>query len=117
MKNATICYLMKDGKVALSLKKIRCGKGFLNGYGGKVKDGETPEIAAARELFEEAGVTVDPANPADLQKVAVIDFFDGDKPVFRCHVFFAKKWKGEPVESDEMTLPEWFAMDSVPYDR
>lgn len=108
---------MKDGKVALSLKKISFGKGFLNGYGGKVKDGETPEIAAVRELFEEAGVTVDSANPADLQKAAVIDFFDGDKPVFKCHVFFATSWNGDPVESDEMTLPEWFAVDSVPYDR
>jgi hypothetical protein len=36
MKIATICFLMKGDTVALSMKKKSFGKGFLNGYGGKV---------------------------------------------------------------------------------
>lgn len=114
MKLATICFLIKDDKVALALKKKSFGKGFLNGYGGKVKEGETPESAAARELYEECGVT---ANSTDLEKVAIIDFFDADKQIFECHVFFATAWQGNPVESDEMASPEWFNRASVPYDR
>ena len=114
MKVATICFLVKDNEVALSLKKINFGKGFLNGYGGKVKEGETPEIAAVRELSEECGVT---ANISNLEKVAIIDFFDGEKQLFECHVFFVTEWEGDPVESDEMALPEWFNRESIPYER
>ena len=114
MKLATICFLVKDGKVALSMKKKSFGKGFLNGYGGKVQEGETPEQGAIRELSEECGITV---SSTDLEKVAVIDFFDGEKPVFKCHVFFVVSWQGNPIESDEMSLPEWFDRESVPYDK
>lgn len=114
MKIATICFLMRGDTIALALKKKSFGKGFLNGYGGKVQENETPEMAAVRELAEEGGVTVAPAN---LEKVAVIDFFDGENPLFKCHVFFVTAWHGDLVESDEMALPEWFSLKSIPYDR
>jgi 8-oxo-dGTP pyrophosphatase MutT (NUDIX family) len=114
MKQATICFLIRGDTVALSLKKRGFGKDFLNGYGGKVQEGETPEGAAIRELAEECGIGVVPEN---LNKVAVIDFFDGEKPVFECHVFFVTTWHGDPVESEEMATPEWFKVESMPYDR
>ena len=114
MKQGTICFLVKGNAVALSLKKRGFGKDFLNGYGGKVKDNETPEEAAIRELSEECGVTVKPEN---LNKVAMIDFYDGGKPVFGCHVFLVTAWQGEPAESEEMVFPEWFKIDSMPYER
>lgn len=113
MKITTLCFLTKDDKVLLSLKKRGFGKGFLNGYGGKVQENETSELAAIRELSEEAGVDAD--NSA-LEKIAIIDFFDGENQIFECHVFFVKSWQGNPTESEEMAAPEWFDRESVPYD-
>ena len=113
MKITTLCFLTKDDKVLLSLKKRSFGKGFLNGYGGKIQENETPELAVIRELSEEAGIKV---GENDLEKVAVIDFFDGDIQIFECHVFFVKDWIGNPIESEEMAAPEWFARESAPYD-
>ena len=114
MKLTTLCFLTKNDKVLLSLKKRSFGKGFLNGYGGKVQEDETPELAVARELSEEARVKV---NQHDLEKVAIIDFFDGDNQIFECHVFFAKAWQGNPAESEEMAAPKWFSRKSAPYEQ
>lgn len=114
MKLTTLCFLIKDDKVLLSEKKKGFGAGFLNGYGGKVKEDETPELAICRELVEEAGVVVEQDN---LEKVAVIDFFDGDTYIFECYVYFAKDWKGELTESEEMATPKWFDRETAPYDR
>ncbi|MFA6158046.1 MAG: 8-oxo-dGTP diphosphatase [Candidatus Paceibacterota bacterium] len=114
MKLTTLCFPTKDGKILLSLKKRGFGKGFLNGYGGKAQEGEMVELAAIRELSEEAGID---ANQTNLEKAAIIDFFDGDNLISECHVFFVAGWQGEPVESDEMAKPEWFDRESMPYDR
>jgi 8-oxo-dGTP diphosphatase len=48
-------------KVAL-ISKLRPSwqKGFLNGVGGKLEDGETPQIAMAREFREETSIETSP---------------------------------------------------------
>jgi len=51
----TLLYVMKGGEVLLIRKKRGLGTGYYNGVGGKVKPGETPEQAAAREMAEEVG--------------------------------------------------------------
>ena len=114
MKTATICFLVKNGEVCLSEKKQGFGRGYLNGYGGKVNDGETIENAAVREIQEEAGVIV---NPANLEKVAVIEFFEEEKPLFECHVFFVLQWTGEFGETEEMGPLQCFPLERVPYER
>jgi len=114
MKTTTISFLINDSGVLLSEKKRGFGKGFLNGYGGKVSEGEQVEEAAARELNEESGLT---ANPKEFNKVAVIDFFDGDEHIFECHVFFISKWEGEIKESEEMAQPALYQLDNIPYKR
>lgn len=57
--------------------------------GGKLEPGETPQQAAARETFEEAGLAFD---PADLDPLARIEA-DFDGVVWTGH-FFAAAWKG-----------------------
>ncbi|MBU6232093.1 MAG: NUDIX domain-containing protein [Patescibacteria group bacterium] len=114
MKVATINFPIKDGKVYLSRKKEGFGAGRLNGYGGKVKDGETVAESAIRELQEEAGVTV---REDGLEQAAIIDFYVGSEINFKCHVFFVHEWSGGFKESDEMAEPSAFDMDKLPVDE
>lgn len=93
------------------MKKRGFGKGRWNGFGGKAADGETPDQAAKREIWEEAGIIV-----PEIEKIGAIDFIwpDGadDQTV---HIFKARDYEGEIAESEEM-LPKWFHVDEIPYD-
>ena len=114
MHDATLCFLVDAQKqrVLLGMKKRGFGSGKYNGFGGKVKPGETIEAAAARELREEAGV-----NCSGLSKAGELAFFFPQKKEWNqtVHVFIASAWEGEPVESDEMK-PRWFDCGALPFD-
>ncbi|MCX6710419.1 MAG: 8-oxo-dGTP diphosphatase [Candidatus Woesearchaeota archaeon] len=118
MRPVTLVYCLKGNSVLLGMKKRGFGAEKLNGYGGKVQDGETIEEAAVRELYEEAKIQ---AVPSDLEKVAIIDFYFDDVPKEKnlnqtVHVYFLKKWNGEPKETEEMR-PEWYARNSLPMQK
>mgnify|MGYP001574904334 CR=1 FL=1 len=115
LRQVTLCLLIKDNQVLLAMKKRGFGKGKWNGVGGKLKEGETLQQAAIREAKEEIGVT-----PLSLRKVAVLDFYFPEIPADKdwnqqVVVFEVDKWKGEPVESEEMA-PKWFDINEVPFD-
>lgn len=106
----TLCIIHRHPKVLLGLKKRGFGEGRWNGFGGKVKNGETIEDAAKREISEEAGIEID-----KMEKVAVIDFeFKGNPEMLEMHVFRAKNFSGEPKETEEME-PRWFNIDQIPF--
>ncbi len=117
MRLVTLCFLHQGDQVLLGMKKRGFGAGKWNGIGGGVHValGETIEDAARREVMEEIGVTV-----RDLDQMALLHFESTGRPddtwQFECHVFVARAWEGEPVESDEMR-PQWFAIDAVPFDE
>lgn len=116
----TLCYLVRqNGKtreVLLAKKARKIGVGLWNGYGGGQEEGESLEEAAVRELFAESGGVV--VNPADLEKVAVIDFHNmtdsGEMNVTRVHVYLASRFTGEPGKTEEMLEPTWFPIDALP---
>jgi 8-oxo-dGTP diphosphatase len=114
MKLATICFCIRDNEVLLAPKKRKIGVGLLNGYGGKIEGDETPSGAAIRELRHESSLV---AFPNDLDKVAIIEFLYDGQPKFKCHIFIARLWQGEPVETEEMGPPEWHLLSRLPYDR
>lgn len=99
-------------RVLLGMKKRGFGAGRWNGFGGKVKPGETLEENVVRELKEECGIIA-----KDIQKKAVMNFFfenEGNS----CHevnVFGIYDFEGEPTETEEM-IPKWFRVDEIPYD-
>ncbi len=97
------------------MKKRGFGAGKWNGPGGKVKEDETIEEAVIREVREEVGILV---SKKDLEKVGEIEFFFSEQKGWDIfvHIFFSKKWKGEPVESEEMK-PEWFKISELPLDK
>lgn len=114
MKQTTICFLVKDGKVLLGMKKRGFGAGKWNGFGGKIEEGEDAVAAMVREMKEEAGVDV---APEDLHDAGMLAFSFKDNPEWDmdCHVFTSAKWSGEPAESEEMR-PQWYPMNSLPFD-
>src|SRR3989338_581816 len=114
MKNTTLCFLVKENKVLLAMKKRGFGAGKWNGVGGKVSDNEEIKDATVREANEEIGVSI---NPADLKSRGSIKFsFDG-KPDWNqeVHIFITEKWEGEPAESEEMK-PQWYDNDNLPFE-
>lgn len=106
-KEGTVCFLVDGDKVLLALKKRGHGEGYWNGVGGKLLPGESPKQAAIRETNEEIGVEL-----LKLTKVGELTYGDA----FFVHVFIAIKWKGEPIETEEMN-PKWFAKSKVPYNK
>ncbi len=121
-KVLTLCLVHQPPRILLGLKKRGFGAGRWNGFGGKVKEGETIEDAMRREIREEAGIEV-----KDAAKVGIIDFeFSapkgrdlasggrGNPEILEVHIFRAAGFTGEPCESDEMK-PQWFNVDEIPY--
>ncbi len=118
MQHATLFFLVKEKEkqILLGFKKTSIGKGKFNGFGGKVEKGESAEQAALREMLEESGVE---AFPEHTSKVGELTFYSGNKETlqdFFVHVFVAKKWKGNPTESREMT-PKWFKFEEIPFNQ
>lgn len=114
LRQATLCFLIKDKKVLLAMKKRGFGKGRYNGVGGKPEEGESILKCASRETYEEIGV-----RPKDLQKVAVLDFYFPHVPIKddwnqRVVVYLCSDWEGRPKESEEMQ-PKWFLQNKLPF--
>jgi len=64
-KRLTLLLLRSNGRILLGRKKRGFGAGKANGFGGKVEVGETIKEAAVREMQEESGVTIDPADACE----------------------------------------------------
>lgn len=111
MKNATLCFLMKEDKILLAMKKRGFGVGKWNGVGGKINEGETIMAATIRETKEEIDVDVD-----NLENVALLRFKFPYKEEWNqdVHVYLTKNWIGEPKETEEM-MPKWFSKAELPY--
>jgi 8-oxo-dGTP diphosphatase len=118
MIHATLCFIVRDGSpshVLLGKKKRGFGLGKLNGIGGKLELGESPEDGIIREVQEEVGLHI----PKSALRVAgQITFRFPFMKAFDhfVHVFVASDWEGEPIETEEM-LPNWFPVNAIPFDR
>lgn len=120
LTSTCLCLLTRTGddgeqQVLLGQKKTGLGAGKTVGPGGHVEDGETPGEAAAREVKEEAGISVD---PSALTEVAFITFLFPARPQWdmTVNVFTSAEWAGEAVETPEI-IPRWFPASALPLDR
>lgn len=110
IKILTLCIIHQHPMVLLGMKKRGFGVGRWNGFGGKVKAGETVEEAALRELREEAGIIA-----ARLERRGIIDFeFRGNPEILETHIFKGNGIEGELQESEEMR-PQWFHVGEIPF--
>lgn len=113
LRQASLCFLLRDGGILLARKKRGFGVGKWNGAGGKPEPGEPIEATTIRETQEELGVT-----PRDLRRVATLDFLFPPLPEYdgwdqQVCVYVTEAWDGEPVETEEMA-PRWFSLDALP---
>lgn len=118
-----VVYLLRDRRTArgtvtevlLGEKLTGLGAGKFVGAGGKVEHDETPRSAAVREVEEELGVIV---NPADLTPISCITypFVDRDEWSQRSFGFVTRAWVGKPRPSNELR-PTWVRVDRIPFDR
>ena len=118
MIDVTLCLLVRGDpptEVLLGLKKAGFGAGKYNGFGGKVKAGETIEAAAIREVEEEVELVV---SPEDLRPAGRLTFLFPANPAWNrvTTVFLARAWEGEPAESAEMR-PWWCAAEDIPFEQ
>jgi 8-oxo-dGTP diphosphatase len=99
----------------LGYKKEGFGAGKITGFGGKIEPGETPSVAAIRELEEETGLSV---ALDDLLPAGQLCFVFPSRPAWSqlVHVFLAWRWEGMPAESREMR-PAWYDVDRLPYEQ
>jgi len=108
---ATLMFIVKDGKVLLIEKLRGIGMGKINGPGGKIDPGETPEQCVVRECQEELHIT--PINPV---KMGELWFSMSDIPDIHCHVFTASEYSGDPTQTEE-AIPMWFPIQEIPWER
>ncbi len=108
---ATLMFVVSEGRILLIEKKRGHGQGKVNGPGGKIDPGETPLQGAVRETQEELCISV-----TNARKAAELWFEMSDYPRLRCHVFLAEKFDGIPTETPE-AAPLWIPLDEIPYDR
>ena len=109
--NATLMFIVRDGKVLLIEKLTGIGKGKVNGPGGKIDPGETAEQGVIRECQEELHINVE--NP---RKMGELWFAMSHIPDIHCHVYTAEAFEGTPTPTKEAN-PFWSEFDEVPYER
>ena len=113
LKSAVHIFLMIDNKILL-LRRFNTGyeDGNYSVPAGHLDGNEPVTLAAIREVYEECGVTI---RPADLQVVGVMHRKSRDE---RIDFFLAStRWAGEIANSEPNKCDElrWCSLDGLPY--
>lgn len=108
--NTTLCYIEKDGCYLMlhrTKKEHDYNKDKWIGIGGKFENGESPEDCVRREIREETGLEL---APAELEYCGIVTFVDTSsaEPYTEfMHIFRARKFSGAlKTDCDEGEL-EW----------
>lgn len=103
--------IIKDRKLLFTRAE---GMAFFIDPGGKIEDGETPEQALVRELYEELSVRV---NESDLEFFGEFSAEAANHKgrIVHMKVFMVKNWQGEIKPSAEIEELRWLTSE-VPSD-
>lgn len=107
---ATLVFVFRDNEVLLINKKRGLGQGKVNGPGGKVDPGETPEESAIRECREELHIEV-----GNLEYCGEHKFQFTDGYSIHVWVYRTRDFTGVPTETEEAE-PLWTPIDDIPFD-
>lgn len=107
---AVIIYLQHRGQVLLIERLSGMAQNKISAPGGKLEKGETPEMAAVRELDEEVNLQV---NAADLELRGLLNFQFSDGYSMLGYVYVCQKFRGRP-EASSAARPFWCNDDQLP---
>lgn len=110
MKETTLCYIEKDGKYLMLYRnklKDDPNKGKWLGIGGKLEQGETPDDAAVREVYEETGLKLKSYNYR-----GIVNFISDVYPDEAMHLYYSDDFAGEVKACDEGEL-KWIEKDKL----
>jgi 8-oxo-dGTP diphosphatase len=110
---ADVVLVTDDGQVALVERRWEPFEGDHALPGGHVDEGETSVVAASRELFEEAGVEV---APADLERIDIFDEPDRDpRGRYVTVAYLARVPAGTVLTAgDDAKTVSWWPLKSLP---
>lgn len=109
---ATLMFVQREQEVLLIRKKRGLGAGKINGPGGRIEPGETPEECAIRETQEELLIDALDVTPAG----ELFFHAEDEMPCIHAHLFVAADYRGEPSETDE-AIPLWIDIRELPFDE
>ncbi len=107
----SLVFIVDGPRVLLIRKKRGLGAGKVNGPGGKLHPGESPEACGIREVHEEVGLRV-----SALEQYGLLHFQFSDGYSTSVHVFRTGRYQGDAIETDE-ALPFWVEQAAAPYDE
>ncbi len=110
-QEAVLAFPLRSRQILLIEKKRGLGAGKVNGPGGKVDPGETPEEAVVRETAEEVCLEL-----KTIELAGLLRFQFADGLAIHCRVFRSEQFSGEPEETEE-AVPFWCDFEDIPYDR
>ena len=106
------CVFDTDGKVLLQRRGDSKKWGF---PGGAIELGETPEMAAVREVKEETGLDVRVSGLIGIYTDGDMEYPNGDKAHSLCIVYSLEKIGGQLKCDDPETLElQYFELDEIP---
>ena len=109
---SAVCLIDRDGRVLLAQRpEGKSMAGLWEFPGGKVEEGETPEVALIRELEEELGINTWESCLAPLTFAShTYEKFHLLMPLFAC-----RKWEGTPIAREGQVLKWVYPKDFRDY--
>ena len=105
--------LAADGRILLQRRRAGAMHGGLWEFpGGKVKAAESPESALVREIREELGIAIDPADCAPLCFASDPALPPAPREPFVVLLYTCRKWQGEPLCLDGEAIA-WFSPEEM----
>jgi acetyl-CoA carboxylase carboxyl transferase subunit beta len=95
-----------DGRILLVLRRNEPSRGCWSVPGGRVEKGESLEVAARREVFEETGLTAEIGNELGVVQQQYVDS-SGQRAVLEIHDFAAVITGGELAAGDDALDVRW----------